>query len=333
MTFLGFDPKSRLHDDAGHPESAARAEAIRRILLSDPVAARLPWLAPDRPLTRDEALTIHTPRLWLNLETAQAVAPTRLDPDTYFVAGTWDAARGTARLGLLAAERVWRSTEAGFVIARPPGHHATADRSMGFCHFNNVALAARHLLRLGARRVLVLDHDVHHGNGTQEIFYESSEVLYQSFHLAPHYPGTGAVEEIGSGAGSGFTLNAPLRAGDGVPEARSLLLNVFLPVAKEFRPDVILVSAGFDSLAGDPLGGLRLSPGFYGEIVHRLLRISPRLVAFLEGGYQLDRIPAAALAEVHAMAGRVAPEAQDVEAPASEPQIRRLLGPFWSCLR
>lgn len=333
MTFLGFDPQSMRHDLPGHPESAARADAIRSALVRDPLTRTLPWLAPDRPLARDEALTVHTPRHWLNLETAQAIVPTHLDPDTYVVAGSWAAALGTARLSLLAAERAWREEESGFVLARPPGHHATADRSMGFCHFNNVALAARRLLGLGAKRVLVFDHDVHHGNGTQEIFYGAAQVLYQSFHLSPHYPGTGALEELGEGPGMGFTANAPLAAGSGDPEVRSLVRNLFLPMAREYRPDAILVSAGFDSLVGDPLGGLRLSAPFFGEMARSLRTVSPRVVGFLEGGYQLDRIPDAALAEVHGLLGRTAIGEDEVRAAACEAPLRRLLAEHWSSLR
>lgn len=299
----------------------------------DPLLAGIERIMPDRPITRDEALRVHTARVWLNLESAQAIAPTFLDPDTYVVEGSWAASRGAARLALLAAQRCWESSDGGFVLTRPPGHHATRDRSMGFCHFNNVALAADRLLQLGARRVLVFDHDVHHGNGTQEIFYGSPEVLYQSFHLAPHYPGTGAVEEIGEGEGRGFTVNAPLRHGDGDAAVRALMLDLFLPVAKEFRPEAILISAGFDSLAGDPLGGLDLSAPFFGEMAARLRRISPRTVAFLEGGYQLDRIPQAAVAMLRALSGLETPMATDVHPPPSLDAVRRLLGEHWASLR
>lgn len=333
MTFLAYDASSRRHDLPDHPETARRADAIVEALRRDPSTQRLPWISSDRPLARDEALRVHTPRLWLNLENAEAIAPCRLDPDTYVVAGSWEAARRTARLSLLAAERCWRSGEPGFVVARPPGHHATHDRSMGFCLLNNVALAARRLQDLGAKRVLIFDHDVHHGNGTQDVFYATDAVLYQSFHLRPHYPGTGAAEEVGSGDGNGFTVNAPLGPGDGEAEVRSLLLDAFLPIAKEYRPDAVLFSSGFDSLEGDPLGGLRLGPGFFGEMARRFLAVSPRLLCFLEGGYQLDRIPEAARAQVHALTGAPKEDPRDVRAPASLSEVRRLHGEHWSCLR
>ncbi|MBI2076887.1 MAG: histone deacetylase [Euryarchaeota archaeon] len=330
MTFVAFDPASRRHDVPSHPETAARAEAILAAFASDARASSFPLLGPDRLLTREEALRVHTPRLWLNLENHARDEGALLDPDTYMVAGSFDAARGTARVGLQAVDRSLEHSEPGFVVARPPGHHATADRSMGFCLLNNVALAARHALDRGAHRVLVFDHDVHHGNGTQDIFYGSCDVLYQSFHLAPHYPGTGAVDETGSGDGQGFTMNAPLPKGTGDAEVRSLLANVFLPAARAWRPDVVLVSSGFDSLAEDPLGGLELTAPFFGEMVSAFRALTPRVVCFLEGGYQLDEIPKAALSEVHALddPGRF-PGGKTRAAPV-ESALRGALADHWS---
>jgi acetoin utilization deacetylase AcuC-like enzyme len=204
---------------------------------------------------------------------------------------------------------------------------------MGFCLLNNVAIAAHEALRAGAQRVLVFDHDVHHGNGTQDIFYEDDRVLYQSFHLAPHYPGSGHVEDVGAGAGLGFTMNAPLRHGDGEQQVRSIVENVFLPAARAFRPDVILFSSGFDSLRGDPLGGLDLPPAFFGELVSRFRSVSPVLVAFLEGGYQLDLIPLAAREELRAMIA--APRAMQgrMQAPECEAALRERLADVWPTVR
>lgn len=333
MTFVAHNPASDRHDVPGHPETARRAQAILAAFDRDEISRRLPRLVPDRGLQREEAMTIHTPRLWMNLEGIDRGGPAYLDPDTYMVEGSFAAALGTGRLALQAVEWALAEDQRGFVVARPPGHHATRDRSMGFCLLNNVALAAQHALRHGAKRVLVFDHDVHHGNGTQEIFYESPDVLYESFHLWPHYPGTGRPDETGVGDGKGFTINAPLPAGSGDAVVRGLLQGLFLPVAREFRPDLVLFSSGFDSLANDPLGGLELTAGFFGEMVRRFLDVCPRLVCFLEGGYQLDQIPHAALAELHVLHGKTPPMGDAIETSPIERKLRELLRGHWPSLR
>lgn len=324
MTFVATAPQFLDPDMPGHPETARRLEAILAHFDGVPALRALHRLAPDRPASDDELLRVHSRRLLLAVGGAQEQAPAWLDPDTYVVAGSERTARLGARLAAQAAERAIEAEEGGLVLVRPPGHHATRDRSMGFCLYNNVAVAAEHVLATGAaRRVFVFDHDVHHGNGTQEIFYESGRVLYASFHLQPHYPGTGRVEETGAGAGAGFTVNAPLEAGDGEAEVRSLLSEIFLPRAAAFRPDLILVSAGFDSLDGDPLGGLRLGPRFFGEIVARLRTLTRRVVCVLEGGYQLDRIPLAAEHEARALDGAPYPAAGPERPPACLAELRR----------
>lgn len=331
MTFVARNPKDVEHDVPGHPETARRAAVIMAAIREDPQLKTLQVVSPDRAIKRAEALAVHTPRLWLNLENHVGESAF-LDPDTYVVPGSRDAALGTARLSMQVVEKSLRTGESGFVVSRPPGHHATRDRSMGFCLLNNVAIAASHALSLGIKRVLVFDHDVHHGNGTQDIFYDSDHVLYQSFHLAPHYPGTGHVEEIGEAAGEGFTMNAPLTRGDGEAEVRSLLHNVFLPSARSFRPDLVLFSSGFDSLEGDPLGGLVLREPFFAEMVSLFREVCPRIVAFLEGGYQLDRIGRAAVAQLHALNGKTVEPGTVLQSPSCEPVLRAALAPSWPML-
>jgi acetoin utilization deacetylase AcuC-like enzyme len=189
-----------------------------------------------------------------------------------------------------------------FALVRPPGHHAAANRSMGFCLFNNAAIAAEKFSKKG-KKILIFDHDVHHGNGTQSIFYERKDVMYQSFHLSPHYPGTGAVIELGAKQGMGYTINAPLSFGVGDASVSKLLDEVFLPVAAQFHPDIILVSAGYDSHHADPLGGLLLSANFFGEIIARFQKIQPKIVCTLEGGYNIDWIGKCMLSQLGHLVG------------------------------
>lgn len=330
MTFLGYHAEFSKHDLAGHPENHRRAQAILDHVASKPDLRSMVRLEPDRPLTDEEILRVHSRRLLLALQAPAAAPVAWLDPDTYLTPASERCARLAARLSVEAALRALGRGESGFVVARPPGHHATRDRSMGFCLLNNVALAAQAALESTmARRVLIFDHDVHHGNGTQEIFWEDPRVVYQSFHLGAHYPGTGAIQENGGGPKRGHILNAPLESGDGDPEVRSLLEHVFLPVARAFRPDLVLMSAGFDSLAGDPLGGLDLTPPFFGEIVARFRRVCPRIVACLEGGYQIDRIPIAVEAQLRAMNEEPVPVGQEVKAPKVEPQLLEIMAGAW----
>jgi acetoin utilization deacetylase AcuC-like enzyme len=168
---------------------------------------------------------------------------------------------------------------------------------MGFCLFNNAGLAAHSLSKIG-KRVLIFDHDVHHGNGTQSIFYKRKDVMYQSFHLSPHYPGTGAVSEIGEAEGKGYTINAPLGFGQGDGAVSQLFEEIFIPITTQFKPHIIIISAGYDSHHSDQLGGLKLTANFFGEMVRRFQEIQPRIVCTLEGGYNLQWIGKCFLSQV-----------------------------------
>ncbi|MEQ1843460.1 MAG: histone deacetylase, partial [Verrucomicrobiales bacterium] len=196
-----------------------------------------------------------------------------------------------------------------FCAVRPPGHHATADRGMGFCIFNHVAVAARHAQRVhGAERVVIVDWDVHHGNGTQDIFYREGSVFYFSTHQHPWYPGTGLKTETGAGKGKGTTLNCPLPEGTMIEVVRDGFRNRFLPMMKRFRPDLVIISAGFDSRHGDPLGGFRLRDEDFAELTTLLLDLASRscdnrIVSVLEGGYNFSGLGSAAHAHVAALAG------------------------------
>jgi acetoin utilization deacetylase AcuC-like enzyme len=206
----------------------------------------------------------------------------------------------------------------GFAMIRPPGHHAERNRAMGFCLFNNIACAAAHARSRGLSRVAIVDYDVHHGNGTQSSFYNDPSVLFISSHQFPFYPGTGAADEIGDGAGRGFTVNLPIEAGATDADYELLFGRVVLPVLAHYRPQLILISAGFDAHMDDPLGGLRLTTGQFGRLTSMLTDVADehcegRVVAVTEGGYDLPALSGALRAVVDVLADETAPE--DLEKP------------------
>jgi len=330
-TQLAFSTAFDAHDTADHPENADRTAVMMDELLLSPLSSRVAMVSPE-VLPERLLYEVHSAEMIERVKDA-SVEGSWIDLDTYVSKGDYATARLAAGAVLQLCESVIGGrAENGFAMVRPPGHHASGERSMGFCLFNNAALAAHALSKRG-RRVLLFDHDVHHGNGTQSIFYRRRDVLYMSFHLSPHYPGTGSVQEIGEGAGMGYTVNTPLGFGMGDEAVRLLFDEVFLPVAREFKPDLIIVSAGYDSHHADPLGGLRLTAGFFGEMVRRLQEVQPRLVCTLEGGYNLSWIGRCFLSQLGMLVG--SPQVFEDEAVGSGSaqnlvrELKTVLSPYW----
>jgi len=304
-TGLVYDERFLLHRAPyDHPEHPGRLSAIWNRLEAEGLAARCRRIAA-RDATREELLAVHTSDHVDRVEATARREYAQLDPDTYTSRRSAEAARLAAG-GLvdLTGEVLSGALSNGFALVRPPGHHAEADRAMGFCLFNNVAVAAQAARRAQVERVLIVDWDLHHGNGTQSTFEEDPHVLYFSTHQYPFYPGTGAIAEVGRGAARGRTVNIAWPAGMGDAEYLAAFDRVLLPIARSFDPQLVLVSCGFDAAAGDLLGGMRLSPDGYAAMTERVATLAGgRLVLALEGGYDLDAIAAAAAATTRVLLG------------------------------
>jgi acetoin utilization deacetylase AcuC-like enzyme len=330
-----WDERYADHDTGDHPESPQRIGAIVDHLRGTDLWARLQEIRPTMAEPA-EVLRVHTRG---HLERIRRAAEVRggewVDNDTYVSAQSFEVAL-LALGGVLDSLELWFEGLVPFALVRPPGHHATPDRAMGFCLFNNVAIAARKLLSLGYERVAIIDWDAHHGNGTQAAFLAEREVLYVSLHQWPLFPGTGAAEECGVGDGEGFTVNVPLPPGstDGdFTEAFAVLVE---PIVDQFAPQAILVSAGFDTHARDPLGSMRMTEGGYADLALRCLRLAQRhaggrMVLALEGGYDLAALGRSVEATLRALADEQAPDVGAPTAAALE-MIERALGvqrQFW----
>jgi acetoin utilization deacetylase AcuC-like enzyme len=283
----------------GHPERVERFEvmqAVASMFRGSGGTVRQP-----RAATRDELTRIHgVDHVGLIAETAGRA--TALDADTFTSPDTYEVACLAAGAAISAVEHVLSAGNRGadspgpsraLALVRPPGHHAESDRAMGFCFFNNIAVAAAHARARGVTRVAIVDYDVHHGNGTQRSFYTDPSVLFVSSHQYPYYPGTGAASEIGSGAGTGFTINLPLEAGGTDADYELVYSRVAMPALRQFKPELILISAGYDAYMDDPLGGMRLTSGCFGRLTSMIVSIADeccegRVVAITEGGYNLQ---------------------------------------------
>ena len=277
----------------GHPERSERADVM------DAIAAE--WrqaggeVVAPRAATREQLARVHDHEYLRRIEETAGTS-VQLDPDTFTSPDTYEVAHLAAGAVVDAVERVMGGTHTrALALVRPPGHHAERGKAMGFCFYNNVAVAAAHARALGAARVAIVDYDVHHGNGTQHMFERDPSVLYVSTHQYPFYPGTGDAAEIGVGDGRGFTINVPLEAGSVNEDYRVAFAEVIVPALRRFKPDLILVSAGFDAHERDPLGGMRLTSPAFAAMTHDLRAVADehcagRLVAVTEGGYDLKAL-------------------------------------------
>jgi acetoin utilization deacetylase AcuC-like enzyme len=332
----------RKHDTGrGHPESSERMEAVARAIASPALAAKLEVVAP-KPADKEHILLVHRERLYDEVMSTRGKERTYLDSDTVASEATADVAHLAVGSVLTGIDRVMEGkVENAFAFPRPPGHHAKPDKAMGFCFFNNVAVGAMYALtRYKVRRILVIDFDVHHGNGTQKAFYTSPEVLYLSTHQSPFYPGTGGIHETGRDEGEGFTLNVPMPAGMGDGEYLRIFREVLVPVGLEYRPDLIVVSAGFDAHRADPLAGMALSSGGYAGIAAEILRLAReacggKVVFALEGGYNLLALEESIRAVLEVATGARAVEtiAPGDGADPLLKELRAVHGQYWASLR
>ena len=291
----------------GHPERVERATTLRRVALE--FKQRDGRVIEPVPATEAEVERVHD-RGYVAAIRQTAGRAVALDPDTFTSPDSYAIALLAAGAAVGAVDAVLDGPAGtrAFAIVRPPGHHAERDRAMGFCLFNNVAIAAAHARARGVARVAIVDYDVHHGNGTQWSFYDDPSVLFVSTHQFPYYPGTGAAGDCGRGAGSGFTVNLPIAAGGTNADFERLFASVVLPVLRQFAPGMLLLSAGFDAHRDDPLGGMQLTTDQFGRLTAQLTAVADeccggRIVAITEGGYDLDAIAGCARTVIDVLAG------------------------------
>jgi acetoin utilization deacetylase AcuC-like enzyme len=325
----------------GHPECPERAE-VMDVIAAEWQQAGGEIVAP-RAATREQLARVHDAE-YLRRFSETAGVSVALDPDTFTSPETYEIAHLAAGAAVEAVERVLGGAhERALALVRPPGHHAERGRAMGFCFYNNAAVAAAHARALGAGRVAIVDYDVHHGNGTQHIFEDDASVLYVSMHQYPFYPGTGDVGEVGVGDGRGYTVNLPIEIGAVDEDYRIVFDEVVSPVVRAFRPDLVMVSAGFDAHERDPLGGMRLTTGAFAAMTGGLRQIATeccggRLVLVTEGGYDLKALADSLRGVVATLAHEAQPEiawpvpcgVAPTRGRTAAARAKAALAPFWT---
>ncbi|NVM20736.1 MAG: histone deacetylase [Desulfobacterales bacterium] len=327
-----------------HVESPQRLQVVYDMLDQADMAGRFVAISP-RAAIHDELAWVHSESYIQRVTGTDGKPQVSLDPDTQATALSYQAAKLAAGGLFSLIDKIFEGTvQNGFALVRPPGHHAEKDRAMGFCLFNNVALGARYAMNTySVIKVLIVDWDLHHGNATQHTFYEDPAVLYFSTHQFPYYPGSGNLREVGSGDGTGFTVNVPLQPGHGDAEFYQIFKQILCPIAAAFKPEFILVSAGFDTYVEDPLGGMRVTPKGYASFTRIIMDLantycSGKLAITLEGGYHLGGLRESVKAVLKELAQESVLTKGDLEsleqasAPPIIEEVLRVQKPYWPSL-
>jgi len=315
----------------GHPERPDRLRAISKLIHETTIDAT--HIESPPTVTREAVERVH-PAAYVDRIDGAEGQRVSLDPDTHLSEGSVRAARLAAGAAVRSVDAIMAGeVDNAFALVRPPGHHALPDRAMGFCVYNNVAIAAEHARAVhGLSRVLIVDWDVHHGNGTQDIFYGRDDVLFFSTHQFPFYPGSGAAREVGNASGNGFTVNVPFSAGATDADLRRSFTEVLEPIAESFEPELVLVSAGFDSHRRDPLGEMELSDEGFADLCDSVKSIATkhangRLALLLEGGYDLEGLATSVVACTRVLAGETAPDLSGPFTTRGEAALREAIAP------